>query len=70
MSRDPKPGDPVIVRLFDARTVKGQIWVGRTFNTLSVVKVRVRSGDAVYLVNYEQVSKAARVTIPEDEPHG
>jgi len=50
-----KPGDPVVVRLFDSRTVQGTICVGGILNTVGGTKIRVRSGDAVYLVNPEQI---------------
>ena len=58
--RDPQPGDAVIVKMFDARTVKGHVCVGGILNTTRGIRVRVRSGDAVYLVNYEQVRKATK----------
>jgi hypothetical protein len=44
MNPQPKPGDPVIVRLFDARKVQGTICVSGIMQTVSGTKIRVRSG--------------------------
>ncbi len=57
-----QPGDPVIVRLFDARTVQGTICVGGILNTVGGTKIRVR-GDAVYLVNPDQIIGATSVKL-------
>ncbi len=57
-----QPGDPVVVRLFDARTVQGTICVGGILNTVGGTKIRVRSGDAVYLVNRDQIIGASKDT--------
>jgi hypothetical protein len=55
MKTEPKPGNPVIVRLFDARTIQGTVCLGGIMQTVSGTKIRVRSGHAVYLVNSEQI---------------
>lgn len=55
MKTKAKPGDPVIVRLFDARKVQGTICVGGITETVGGTKIRVRSGDAVYVVNPDQI---------------
>ena len=55
MKAQPKPGDPVTIRPFDARTVQGTICVGGIMQTVGGTKVRVRSGAAVYLVDPEQI---------------
>src|SRR5258707_2674420 len=58
--KDLQPGAPVIVRLFDSRTVQGTICGGGILNTVGGTKIRVRSGHAVYLVNPEQIIGATK----------
>jgi len=58
--KDLQPGAPVIVRLFDSRTVQGTICVGGIMETVGGTKIRVRSGHAVYLVNAEQIIGASK----------
>ncbi len=58
--KDLQPGAPVIVRLFDARTVQGTICVGGVMETVGGTKIRVRSGAAVYLVNRDQIIGATK----------
>ncbi len=60
-----QPGDPVVVRLFDARTVQGTICVGGIMETVGGTKVRVRSGHAVYVVNSEQIIGATKAAKSE-----
>src|SRR5229473_7924847 len=63
--KDLQPGAPVIVRLFDARTVQGTICVGGVMQTVAGTKIRVRFGAAVYLVNAEQIIGTSKGTKPE-----
>jgi len=63
--KDLQPGAPVIVRLFDSRTVQGTICVGGVMQTVAGTKIRVRSGAAVYLVNAEQIIGTSKGTKPE-----
>jgi hypothetical protein len=56
----PEPGDRIIARMFDGRTVVGQVCIGGVFDSVSGHKVRFQSGAALYLIDSKQVVKTVR----------
>ena len=56
----PRDGDTVLVQLYDARIITAQVCIGGMLETVSGLKVRVRSANAVRLVDLKQIIKILR----------
>ncbi len=56
----PGDGDTVLVQLYDARIITAQVCIGGMLETVSGLKVRVSSANAVRLVDLKQIIKILR----------
>ena len=56
----PGDGDTVLVQLYDARIITAHVCIGGNVETVSGLKVRVSSANAVRLVDLKQIIKILR----------